>query len=253
MGAAIFSEEGEVISLGTNEVPKAGDGTYWTNDVHDDRDYKRGKDSNDKRKKKILYELMRAFDENVKIEELLNITRIKKSQFMDALEYGRIIHAEMSAICDGARTGRLLKNSILYCTTFPCHMCAKHIVAAGVSEVIFLEPYPKSLASELHGDAIEIEGQPRGIYSSYPKTLFRHFYGVSPKRYRDLFEKHKRKDENGQFLLWGEGSKAPIIDIRVHPQHFHFEPIVVKETLEVQLDKFSIPIEIVKIDQLDLR
>ena len=83
---------------------------------------------------------------------------------MDALEYGRTIHAEMSAISDAARLGRALKGTILFCTTFPCHMCAKHIVAAGISEVIYLEPYPKSLAGELHGDSVEIEGQSRGEF-----------------------------------------------------------------------------------------
>jgi deoxycytidylate deaminase len=57
---------------------------------------------------------------------------------MDALEYGRIIHAEMSAICDAARLGRSIKNAVLFTTTFPCHMCAKHIVAAGITKVVFL-------------------------------------------------------------------------------------------------------------------
>lgn len=253
VGAAVFSEGGEILSLGTNEVPKAGGGTYWSSETHDDRDYKRGKDSNDKRKKDILSELMKAFDENAKIENILKIPGVKRSQFMDALEYGRIIHAEMSAICDAARLGRPLKDSVLYCTTFPCHMCAKHIVASGVSEVIFLEPYPKSLASELHGDSIEIEGQPRGIYSSFPRTLFKHFFGVSPRRYRDLFEKHRRKDDSGNFLPWFEGVKRPYVDIRLRPPHLYFEPIVILETFTVQLDKFSISIDFVKSQKLDLR
>jgi deoxycytidylate deaminase len=89
---------------------------------------------------------------------------ISDSQFMDALEYGRIVHAEMSAISDAARNGRAIKDTVLYSTTFPCHMCAKHIVAAGIAKVIFLEPYPKSLASDLHSDSIEIENSDRGQY-----------------------------------------------------------------------------------------
>jgi deoxycytidylate deaminase len=90
--------------------------------------------------------------------------KISDSQFMDALEYGRIVHAEMSAISDAARNGRAIKDTVLYSTTFPCHMCAKHIVAAGIAKVIFLEPYPKSLASDLHSDSIEIENSDRGQY-----------------------------------------------------------------------------------------
>ena len=43
VGAAIFSVDGEVISMGSNEVPKAGGGTYWCNTTgkFDDRDYVR--------------------------------------------------------------------------------------------------------------------------------------------------------------------------------------------------------------------
>ena len=124
---------------------------------------------------------------------------------MDALEYGRIIHAEMSAICDAARTGRSTKRATLFCTTFPCHMCAKHIIASGIDEVIFLEPYPKSLASDLHCDSLEIEGGDRGQYKEYPSVNFQHFFGISPRRYRELFEREKRKNDEGQFIPFLSG------------------------------------------------
>ena len=55
---------------------------------------------------------------------------------MDALEYGRMVHAEMSSLCDAARLGHMFQGGTLYCTTFPCHMCAKHIVAAGIARVV---------------------------------------------------------------------------------------------------------------------
>ncbi len=32
VGAAIFSDKGEIIALGSNEVPKAGGRTYWGDD-----------------------------------------------------------------------------------------------------------------------------------------------------------------------------------------------------------------------------
>lgn len=140
VGAAIFSSGGEIIAMGSNEVPKAGGGTYWNeNPIIDDRDFRRGHDSNDKRKKEILTEL---FDlaEIPNASEIIESVAIKDSQFMDALEYGRIIHAEMSSICDAARLGRSIHGSTLFSTTFPCHMCAKHIVASGIGKVVFLEP-----------------------------------------------------------------------------------------------------------------
>jgi deoxycytidylate deaminase len=201
VGAAIFSPDGEVITMGSNEVPKAGGGTYWADDPKrfDDRDYVREYDSNDSRKRELLFDLIRALDLE---PSAAGKPSVDKSQFMDALEYGRIIHAEMSAICDAARQGRSVNGSTLYSTTFPCHMCAKHIVAAGVAKVVFLEPYPKSLTGSLHGDSVRIEGADRGKHQTYPAVDFFHFYGISHRRYRELFERNKRKDDRGNFLEW---------------------------------------------------
>ena len=146
---------------------------------------------------------------------------------MDALEYGRIVHAEMSAISDAARNGRALKNSIMYTTTFPCHMCAKHIVAAGVSKVIFWEPYPKSLAETLHADSIEIENSERGKYSKFPSVKFEHFFGVTPRKYRELFERSSRK-KDGKFLSHISGaSPRPNINI-INPFYSNFENALLK-------------------------
>ncbi|MBR1167474.1 anti-phage dCTP deaminase [Bradyrhizobium liaoningense] len=214
VGVAIFSSEGEIISMGSNEVPKAGGGTYWCDDTagHDDRDYQRGYDANDKRKTQLLQELFElAGIRNV--TKLLSDKRIQDSQFMDALEYGRIIHAEMSAICDAARLGRSLQDAVLFTTTFPCHLCAKHIVAAGIKKVVFLEPYPKSLAANLHSDSIIIEGADRGKYTTFDGVSFEHFDGVSPRRYRELFERGSRK-KLGEFQEWMNNVKRPIVDLK---------------------------------------
>ena len=130
---------------------------------------------------------------------------------MDALEYGRVVHAEMSALTDAARCGHPVKGAVLYSTTFPCHMCAKHIVAAGISKVVFLEPYPKSLAFDLHADSIKVEGGDRGHYHEFPSVEFEHFYGVSPRRYREIFERGKRKDESGAFTEYRDRTPRPMI------------------------------------------
>lgn len=114
VGAAVFSSDGEIISIGSNEVPKGSGGTYWSDDDFDDREFRRNEDSNDRRKKEILTEIVGILKLN--IDRVLSDKRIRDSQFMDALEYGRIVHAEMSAISDAARLGRPLKGSffILY-------------------------------------------------------------------------------------------------------------------------------------------
>ena len=140
VGAAIFTADGEVITQGCNEVPKAGGGTYWSGDQNDFRDYVQGKDENERIKRSLLIDVVKALwrggflkgedgDERALIERVVDESYVKGSpirdaQLMDLLEFGRIIHAEMSAICDAARVGRSVKDAVLYCTTFPCHICS---------------------------------------------------------------------------------------------------------------------------------
>lgn len=69
----------------------------------------------------------------------------------------------------------------MYTTTFPCHNCAKHIIAAGITKVFFVEPYPKSKALELHDDAICVEA------GAEEKVSFLPFVGIGARRYFDLF------------------------------------------------------------------
>jgi deoxycytidylate deaminase len=216
VGAAIFTPNGEIVSMGSNEVPKALGGTYWSDDPNnlDDRDYVRGSDANDKIKRERLIELLTILGVD-KPDQKLEERTVRESQFMDALEYTRVVHAEMSAITDAARLGRSLRDATLFCTTFPCHMCAKHIIAAGIARVIFLEPYPKSLTADLHSDAAAIEGADRGKHQPFHAVRFDHFCGVSPRRYRELFERQKRKDKNGDFVEWNTDNVArPIIDLK---------------------------------------
>jgi deoxycytidylate deaminase len=234
VGAAMFSPEGDVISMGSNEVPKAGGGTYWCDDPEkfDDRDYVREHDSNDRRKREILFELLKGL--GVDLAAAMQNPAISNSQFLDALEYGRIIHAEMSAICDAARLGRPIAGATLYSTTFPCHMCAKHIVAAGISRVVFLEPYPKSLTANLHGDSVRIELADRGRHQPYPAVEFTHFHGISHRRYRELFERGRRKDSEARFVEWtnaidenGDIKPRPIIDLKF-PFYLQLEKTIIE-------------------------
>ncbi|WP_271893574.1 anti-phage dCTP deaminase [Candidatus Phyllobacterium onerii] len=210
VGAAIFRESGEIATLGANEVPKALGGTYWCNEVYDDREYVRGSDSNDKRKDELLHEVLEiALGKNFKLIPEMQKS-LDNSQFMDALEYGRIVHAEMCAVTDAARLGIGIAGGTIYCTTFPCHMCSKHIVASGLAHVVFLEPYPKSLTADMHSDSVKIEGTTRGIYESFPSVNFAPFFGITPRRYRELFSRKKRKDR-GDFDRYRDGYPRPIV------------------------------------------
>ncbi len=247
VGAAIFSADGEVVSIGSNEVPKGGGGTYWSDDIYDDREFIRNVDSNDRRKKEILSEIASILSLNV--AEVLSNEGIAESQFMDALEYGRIIHAEMSAITDAARLGRRLKESVLFCTTFPCHMCAKHIVSSGIKKVIFLEPYPKSLVLDLHSDSISVEGGDRGRYSSYPSVSFEHFYGISPRRYREMFERTKRKDDHGKYKIWERDRPRPNLGV-TDPYYQQTEYTVIDEYVSAYMRSHKMTDSIYALDKI---
>jgi tRNA(Arg) A34 adenosine deaminase TadA len=186
-----------------------------------------------------LGELASIIAPSANLDELVKNPKIIDSQFMDALEYGRMVHAEMSALSDAARIGHAVKGGSLYCTTFPCHMCAKHIVAAGLAKVVFLEPYPKSLAFDLHADSIQVESGDRGHYQAFPAVVFEHFYGVSPRRYRELFERSKRKsDEDGSFIEYCDGKKRPIIDIK-YPFYNSLETFIIEQSLGKFFEKIS--------------
>jgi deoxycytidylate deaminase len=232
VGAAIFTPSGDIVALGSNEVPRAGGGTYWPEDRFDDRDFKRRQDSNFQRKREILAQLMQIIGSDRLVDDALSDPKVRDSQFMDALEYGRVVHAEMAALADAARLGSSVAGGTLFCTTFPCHLCAKQIIAAGLAKVVFLEPYPKSLAPDLHADAICVEGGDRGHYQSYPSVEFEHFCGVTPRRYREIFERGKRKnDKDGLFAEYMDGHPSPIIDIK-YPFYHQLEAFITDRAMK---------------------
>ena len=72
VGAAVFSCTGEVLSIGSNEVPKAGGGTYWSDEQFDDRDFKRKLDSNVQRKKEILGEIIALLQPKSDVDAVFN-------------------------------------------------------------------------------------------------------------------------------------------------------------------------------------
>lgn len=222
VGAAIFTTDGDIVSLGCNEVPKAFGGTYWYDDLPNiNRDFEEGIDANHLQKTIIIRDLLDRLEKsNIlnknesrrlkrpdQFKKFIESVPMKESKAMDIIEFGRMIHAEMSAISDAARMGRPTKGSVLFCTTFPCHMCAKHIVASGIKRVVFLEPYPKSYAKKLHHDSVTFQKS-----EADKKVLFEPFLGISPRRYRDIFEKGKRKDSQGKAMPWSDGEPIPRID-----------------------------------------
>ena len=83
-------------------------------------------------------------------------------------------------------------NGKLFCTTYPCHNCARHIILAGIKEVYYIEPYVKSLCLKLHFDSITEDENDNN------KVRILIFDGVSPRRYQTFFTNFtERKDIRG--------------------------------------------------------
>jgi deoxycytidylate deaminase len=226
VGAALANPQGEIIALGTNEVPRPGGGIYREGggdpDVPDQREFRYGAtpeasrtDTNDRMQREIAVEIADALrDESrdwlaadVDADDLLAV--ILATKLGDLTEFGRAVHAEMSAILDAARNGHTVVGSTLYVTTFPCHNCVRHIVCAGIKNCVFLAPYAKSQAETLHSDSIAVAtGGPVG-----KKVPFNPFVGVAPRRYAELFTWQRRKRRDGSLFGWdGDTSKPRLLD-----------------------------------------
>jgi deoxycytidylate deaminase len=221
VGAAICSFDGDVISLGMNEVPKSGGGHYWCDDDGDARDHTRGHDQNDRTKRTMARELLHQLSSkgwlkleyaDKSVDELLGLgltgdTAIFRDTIFAALtEFGREVHAEMSAITSAARLGVPSKGCVMYVTTFPCHNCAKHIIASGISRLVYVEPYPKSFAAHFHEDSIAMDATDLSCTRS---VNFQAFEGVAPRRYGEWFQWGDRKNGDGSARVWNPIGAAP--------------------------------------------
>lgn len=181
VGAAIVDEHGELLAVGCNEVPRFGGGLYGPErDSH--RDIEVGHDSNERAKDEMIQSVLAALG-RTGLDKNEARRLLKPTGLADITEFGRAVHAEMEALLACARTGRTPRGATLFSTTFPCHNCCRHIIAAGIASVVYIEPYPKSRAPNLHGDAISID-ETDAVPGKLP---FQPFIGVGPRRYFDLF------------------------------------------------------------------
>ena len=205
---AVITKDREILSMGANDCPRAGGGLYWPQlrdhgkyeDEPNGRDYMCGFDSNKMEQQKIIKSLLDEFDITYNDE---NVERAKAAGIGDLTEYGRVVHGEMEALLSCARNNISCRNATLYATTFPCHNCAKHIIAAGIKRVVYIEPYPKSKAFDFYTAEIS-----DSVYDD-AKVVFEPFTGVGPQRYNDLFAMNstrwytkKRKKKDGTRLDW---------------------------------------------------
>lgn len=204
VGAAITAADGAVLAVGWNDVPRAFGGLYEAHGRPDESNYvdhrcwnkHGGKCWNDEEKTEIAERLAKALvSEGIvdagRIDDVVGRLRAS-SEVRGLIEFSRAVHAEMHALLNaGHSSGGRVRGGKLFVTTYPCHSCARHLIAAGIREVRFIEPYRKSLATRLHADAItEIE-------SDETKVRIVPFDGVAPVRFLELFSEGAmgRKDD----------------------------------------------------------
>jgi len=68
-------------------------------------------------------------------------------------ELCRALHAEQNAIIQAANLGIPIEGSTLYSTTAPCSLCAKMLINAGVTRVVFDGEYPDARAMDFFREA----------------------------------------------------------------------------------------------------
>lgn len=233
VGAAIM-KDGVILATGRNDVPKHGGGLYTEEDDGDDnRCFKKYGQScqSDHKKAQFVDEFRRLLDP-------LDLAEAQKESITEALrkypklksmvEYTRSVHAEMDAITSVSRMGGApLQGATLYCTTFPCHHCAKLILAAGISNVIFIEPYDKSLSYEMYSNSIVVDNSE----NYYPEKLHMHYLsGVAPKSYAKLFEYQGRKDPTGKLICQNYQTLMPHFPVPI--DNFIINEINISKMLE---------------------
>lgn len=259
VGTAISNKQGDILSTGTNDVPSPEGGVYWEDSEKRDRDFERGRDSNKEEinnmiegvESKLIEGIESKLKEelgekliNTDLREALRKTDLRKilrnTDIKNITEFGRAVHGEMDALTQAARLGISIKNATLFTTLFPCHNCTKHIIASGIKRVVYIEPYLKSLATQLHDDAITVDHTEEG------KVRFEPFIGVGPYRFSDMFSLKtrtgriiERKDKNtGEVIKW-RGDKA-LPRIPMFPTSYLDQEKVEIEKIEKFLEKIKI-------------
>lgn len=130
VGATICDKEGRIIATGYNNVLK-GQKT-----CHE----KYGECYRDKKRTEIMNKIKEKM-------EILDNSFQQVFGTLKVLELCRALHAEETAILQTSESETV--GSAIYTTTFPCFLCAKMIVRAGIRKVVYVEPYPVDEAMDL--------------------------------------------------------------------------------------------------------
>lgn len=227
VGAVAIDADGELLVSGTNDVPKGGGGQYWSGDEPDHRDFQSGFDFNDREKFQVAFDLVDRLkqaswlggeiggrESKELVEQALSPGGpFSKSRLADLLEFGRILHAEMALVCTAARRGTALAGATMYSTTYPCHACARLIIGSGIKQVVYIDPYPKSLVPWMYQSEVS-------EHEDQAKVAFTAFAGVAPRLFPLVFAmtSHGRDRDRvtGDYVPWVPHESSPrLVDAAV--------------------------------------
>lgn len=224
VGAVIVDDAGAILASGCNEVPYPQGGMYFEGRRgEDNRDHVVKADPNFSEIANVFTEIVEAFKnaelfgaDVAKLDDDEIVRRLLHGEWrefmVDArvrnlIEFGRVVHAEMHALSEAARFGHSIAGETLYCTTFPCHICARHIIASGIAKVVFIEPYPKSLTKKLYEREITTDER-RG---ELPHAVeFVPFEGIAPPYYQRAFAFRPRKRRTGEIVELKRDTAIPV-------------------------------------------
>lgn len=265
VGAAVTSQTGELLAVGWNDVPQSGGGLYGKAPSsqagfkislqHPGLDHRcfaetSGKCHNDAEKRLIAEKMVESLIEKnviaISSKEAAVKAITEDSRVKDLIEFSRAVHAEMHAILGASRiAGDRVLGGKIYVTTYPCHSCARHLVAAGISEIHYIEPYRKSLATRLHSDSITES------IDSGTKVQLLQFDGIAPRRFIDIFEGGARK-KAGVLSLSGRIQAMPStqVSLKAIPR---LEQVVVAEVDTNSLVFHSLLPKVVNDDEVETK
>lgn len=210
VGAAIANNKNELIGTGWNDIPCFGGGL--ASDIYQDQKSAlcktKGFCNSNKKIDELISEIfLKLKDDKILSQRNKNFKIFKKSilstSISSLIEFSRAIHAEMEAILSAARNGQSsLRGASIYVTTYPCENCVKHILAAGISKIFYIEPYPKSRAKEFFEEFIvdEDENKDENGKNQENKLILKKFVGIAPNSFKLLFKATNRKDGSGKLL-----------------------------------------------------
>jgi deoxycytidylate deaminase len=204
VGAAVTDAAGEVLATGWNDVPRPFGGLYFTDSEldptgeKDRRCWNIGKCFNDEEKELLADEIVQTLEGFISKEQRkeAKLAVMADKRLKGLIEFSRSIHAEMHAILTALKScGERVSGGKIFVTTYPCHSCARHIVASGIREVYYIEPYKKSLATKLHEDSVS-EAE-----ADVHKVRVLPYDGVAPNKYLSLFKMAQdSRKKNGKVI-----------------------------------------------------